>query len=94
MEVNVIKRTEHPIHSHTSSTLLIGHDAQLQQVPAPSPKLSGPYRCPRKVWLQVEIGLGSKGSCMQGSNKPHAYVRLEEGNVSGSRSNRLAIEVN
>ena len=55
----------------------IGHDAQLQQVSAPSPELSGPYRCLRQVWLQVKIGLCSKGACLQGPSKPHACLMCD-----------------
>ena len=52
----------------------ITHDAQLQQVSAPSPRYSGPYRCLRQVWLQVKIGLCSREDCLQISSKPHAYM--------------------
>ena len=59
----------------------IGHDAQLQQVSAPSPEPSGPYRCLRQVWLQVKIGLRSKVACSQAANKPPAYARHEQDEV-------------
>jgi hypothetical protein len=52
----------------------IGHDAQLQQVSAPSPEFSGPYRCLGQIWLQVEIGLaGREPGCRDRISYMHLY---------------------